>query len=111
ILGRYDASYGLMLKGDGVGNFAPVDMPQSGFAIDGEVRDLKLLRGPRGQRSIAVARNNDRLLLLHVSSPTAGGHGATQTAPGERGARGVPLPPPPSGPVAQSTNSRRPRTP
>jgi len=111
ILGRYDASYGLMLKGDGVGNFAPVDMPQSGFAIDGEVRDLKLLRGPRGQRSIAVARNNDRLLLLHVSSPTAGGHGATQTAPGERGARVVPLPPPPSGPVAQSTNSRRPRTP
>ena len=63
-LGRYDESYGLMLRGDGAGRFTAVDMDQSNFVVDGEVRDMKLLRGGRGQRLVAVARNNDRLQVL-----------------------------------------------
>ncbi|OLE79781.1 MAG: hypothetical protein AUG74_01280 [Bacteroidetes bacterium 13_1_20CM_4_60_6] len=72
-LGRYDASYGLMLHGDGLGHFTPVDMERSGLAIDGEVRDMKTLRGARGQRFVAVARNNDGLLIIRALAPTAGG--------------------------------------
>ena len=40
MLGRYDASYGLFLRGDGRGGFAAVDMEQSGLAIEGQVRHL-----------------------------------------------------------------------
>ncbi|MEO8579851.1 MAG: VCBS repeat-containing protein, partial [Gemmatimonadales bacterium] len=50
IIGRYDASYGLMLRGDGTGRFSPVDMEQSNLVIDGQVRDMKQLRGPRGEQ-------------------------------------------------------------
>jgi hypothetical protein len=64
VLGRYDASYGLMLRGDGSGAFTSVGMEKSGIAIDGQVRDMKLLRGAKGERLILVARNNDRLMLL-----------------------------------------------
>jgi hypothetical protein len=64
MLGRYDASYGLMLRGDGKGGFTPVDMEQSNLVIDGEVRDVKSLRGANGQRLIVIARNNDRVIVL-----------------------------------------------
>jgi hypothetical protein len=64
MLGRYDASYGLMLRGDGKGAFTSVDMEKSNIVIDGQVRDMKLLRGAKGGRLILVARNNDRLVVL-----------------------------------------------
>jgi len=71
VYGRYDAGYGLFLRGAGDGTFSPVDMARSGVAIDGEVRDLKLVRGPVGRRSVAVARNNDTLLLLRATEAPA----------------------------------------
>jgi hypothetical protein len=69
VLGRYDASYGLMLRGRADGRLVPVDIAESGFLIEGEVRDLKALRGPNGERLIAVARNNDTLEILRVNAP------------------------------------------
>jgi len=63
LLGRYDASYGLLLRGDGSGRFASMDLADSGLIIEGQVRDMKALRHASG-RAIAVARNNDRLQLL-----------------------------------------------
>ena len=68
ILGRYDASYGLMLRGDGKGGFTPVDMEQSNLVIDGEVRDIKSLRGAHGAQLILVARNNDKVMILRQGS-------------------------------------------
>jgi len=65
--GRYDASYGLLLHGDGRGGFAAVDMEQSGLAIDGQVRHMALLKRANGDRLIVVARNNDRLQLEQIS--------------------------------------------
>jgi hypothetical protein len=64
VYGRYDAGYGLFLHGAGDGTFSAVDMAVSGVAVDGEVRDLKAVRGANGRASVAVARNNDTLLLL-----------------------------------------------
>ena len=69
MLGRYDASYGLMLRGDGRGGFTSVDMEQSNVAIDGQVRDMKSLRAANGGIMIVAARNNDRVMVLR---PTAG---------------------------------------
>jgi hypothetical protein len=64
VRGRYDASYGLLLRGDGAGHFASVDLEESGLVLEGQVRDMELVRGPNGGRLIVVARNNDRLQVL-----------------------------------------------
>jgi hypothetical protein len=72
VLGRYDASYGLMLKGDPAGHLTPVDMTSSNLVIDGEVRHMAGLRGAKGERLIVVARNNDKLEILRVQPPTGG---------------------------------------
>jgi enediyne biosynthesis protein E4 len=64
ILGRYDASYGLMLRGDGKGGFTSVDMRASNLDIEGEVRHMRLLKGAGGAPRIVVARNNDRLQII-----------------------------------------------
>ncbi len=64
VRGRYDASYGLLLRGGGDGRFAPVDLTASGLLIEGQVRDMKLLRHASGTRLIVVARNDDALRFL-----------------------------------------------
>jgi hypothetical protein len=66
--GRYDASYGLLMRGMGDGTFEPVDMEDGGVMIEGEVRALALLRAAGGGRLIAVARNDGKLELLRPLS-------------------------------------------
>lgn len=39
-LGKFDANYGTLLKGDGEGNFSYVPQTQSGFQIKGDVRSV-----------------------------------------------------------------------
>jgi hypothetical protein len=67
--GRYDASHGVLLRGDGHGRFVPMDAPHSGLEIDGQVRRMREVRTSNGPL-VAVARNDDRLLLLQTT-PTA----------------------------------------
>jgi hypothetical protein len=55
--GRYDASYGLVLRGDGKGGFTPVDVAGSGLVLDGDIRDLKVIR--MGMGRILLAAPND----------------------------------------------------
>lgn len=55
--GRYDASYGVVLKGKGNANFEPVTMQGSGLALDGEVRDVKIIQSPTGPLMM-IAKNN-----------------------------------------------------
>ncbi len=66
MLGRSDASYGLLLHGAGDGTFAAVEMTRSGVQIGGEVRRLATLRRADGQSTIVAARNNDRLVFLRA---------------------------------------------
>jgi len=68
IQGRYDASYGLLLRGTGGGRFAAVAMPRSGVELEGQVRRMRIVRTPEG-RVVVVARNDDSVLVLR---PTAG---------------------------------------
>ena len=63
--GRYDASYGLFLKGDGAGNFSAVQGRDSGLVIDGEVRDFAVLK-TEGKDALAVIRNNDSVLFFSI---------------------------------------------
>jgi hypothetical protein len=65
-LGRHDASYGLLLRGNGDGSFVAADMQQTNLRIDGQVRHMARVRGAGGTRLIAVARNNDKLEILQI---------------------------------------------
>ncbi|WP_336514994.1 VCBS repeat-containing protein [Pollutibacter soli] len=58
--GIYDGSYGVLLKGDGKGNFRSVDADTSGISIRGAVRDIKTLHSGT-KKKILVARNNGLL--------------------------------------------------
>jgi hypothetical protein len=55
--GRYDASYGLLLTGDGKGHFNPVSPILSGLVIDGDVKDLKIIKV--GKQNILLSAIND----------------------------------------------------
>jgi len=68
VFGRYDASYGLMMRGSADGRLVPVNMEESNLVIEGQVRHLKMLKGPNGERLIVVARNNDTVEILRVNS-------------------------------------------
>ena len=65
IRGRYDASHGLVLRGAG-GQFVSVEAANSGVDIEGDVRDLKIVRLANGRRLLAVARNGSTLQLLQL---------------------------------------------
>ena len=60
-IGRYDASYGLLLTGNGKGGFTPANRLQSGLVIDGDVRDLKVIRVKNNGRLLLAARNDSAL--------------------------------------------------
>ncbi|HYG20893.1 MAG TPA: VCBS repeat-containing protein, partial [Ohtaekwangia sp.] len=60
-MGRYDASSGLLLKGDGRGGFKSVPPVHSGFRVRGEVRSLKRISAGGRQYYIAI-RNNDTIV-------------------------------------------------
>jgi hypothetical protein len=62
-VGRYDASYGHYLAGDGSGGWEVVPGSSSGFRLDGEVREILPVDSPEGGL-IVVARSNDPLQIL-----------------------------------------------
>ncbi|MBC7841737.1 MAG: VCBS repeat-containing protein [Gemmatimonadaceae bacterium] len=66
MLGRSDASYGLLLHGAGDGTFTAVDMSRSGVMLRGEVRRMLPVRRADARTTIVVARNNDRLAFLRA---------------------------------------------
>jgi hypothetical protein len=61
--GIYDGSYGILLKGDGRGNFTALPSGESGISIKGEIRFLRNLR-TGGGRVVLGARNNDAPVVL-----------------------------------------------
>ena len=62
-IGRYDASVGATLLGDGKNNFQVVGPQYSGFSIPGNVRHMLLVKSKKGN-NILVVRNNDLCSLL-----------------------------------------------
>ena len=66
-MGRYDASYGSLLLGNGSGEFNFMSPSVSGLKLDKAVREIKSIASPAGVR-ILVANNNDRLQVFRNSS-------------------------------------------
>lgn len=67
-VGRYDASYGTCLLGDGTGGFEIIPPGESGLFLHGEIRDLAEVSTPNGTLLI-VARSNDPLQVFQKLSP------------------------------------------
>ena len=64
-VGRYDASYGSFLKGDGRGRFKNIPPRQSGFHLDGEIRDILEVNTSAG-KIVVVARSNGPLQVFKI---------------------------------------------
>jgi enediyne biosynthesis protein E4 len=61
--GEYDANKGLLLTGNGKGDFAVMNDMQSGFYIHGEVRDIADVKRASGKNILVFALNNDSVRL------------------------------------------------
>jgi enediyne biosynthesis protein E4 len=68
-LGRYDASYGNFLAGDGKGTFADIPKRLTGFFLDGEIRDIKQVKTARGTL-LLIARSNAPVQVLRINEMT-----------------------------------------
>jgi enediyne biosynthesis protein E4 len=60
---RYDAFFGLILKGDGKGGFKALVPTDTGFLQEGDVRDIKIVHTPKGPLYF-VTRNSDHLQVF-----------------------------------------------
>jgi hypothetical protein len=65
-VGRYDALNGLLLKGDGEGNFQPLSILQSGINIPGDGKALVKLEGANGKYLVAASQHRDSLKLFEL---------------------------------------------
>lgn len=66
-LGRYDALNGLVLKGDGKGNFKPLSIAASGFYVKGNGKGLASLK-INGQVCIAAVENTGNLYIYKTKA-------------------------------------------
>jgi len=64
--GRYDAFNGLMLKGDGKGDFKPLSIQQSGIYIPGDGKALVKLQGAKGNYLLAASQNKDVMKIFEL---------------------------------------------
>jgi hypothetical protein len=68
-IGRYDALNGLMLRGDGNGNFKPLSILQSGIYIPGDGKALVKLRDTKGHVLLAASQHKDSLKIFKWKIP------------------------------------------
>jgi hypothetical protein len=69
--GRYDALNGLLLRGDGAGNFTPLSILQSGIYIPGNGKALVKLQGSQGRYLVAASQNRGPLKLYELKKSPA----------------------------------------
>ncbi|MEP6596328.1 MAG: VCBS repeat-containing protein, partial [Ginsengibacter sp.] len=65
-VGRYDALNGLLLKGNGKGNFSPLSILQSGIYIPGNGKALATLKSNKGNYLIAASQNKGALKVFKL---------------------------------------------
>ncbi len=65
--GRYDASYGCFLRGGADKKFTPVPPAVSGFILNGDIKDMSVIRLSNGVKIVLAAVNNDSLRVFRVN--------------------------------------------
>lgn len=66
-LGRYDAAYGCVLKGDGNGNFKALPPQESGLVVKGDTKGLATLSNAEGQTILLITQNSGPLEAFILS--------------------------------------------
>ena len=69
-VGRYDALNGLLLKGDGKGNFTALSVLESGIYIPGNGKGLVKLRSSKNRYLIAAGENRGELKIFELKRTT-----------------------------------------
>lgn len=62
-VGRYDASYGILLEGDGTGNFNAIQNRDINLKIEGQVKHISEIN-VGDKKAFIVAKNNDAMSLI-----------------------------------------------
>ncbi|MEE9361701.1 MAG: VCBS repeat-containing protein [Cellulophaga sp.] len=66
---RNDAGYGLLLKGNGQGEFTPISPTESGIFVRGDTKIMKPIRlGKNMKLGIIFAKNNDFMQLINLNN-------------------------------------------
>jgi len=65
-VGRYDALSGLLLKGNGKGNFQPLSILKSGIYIPGDGKALVKLKSASGKYLAAASQNRDSIKVFQL---------------------------------------------
>ncbi len=66
VLGRYDALNGLLMKGDGKGNFQSLSIAASGFYLPGNAKALVSLQANNGRLLVAGSQNKGPLKIFEL---------------------------------------------
>ncbi|GAB3987768.1 VCBS repeat-containing protein [Spirosoma daeguense] len=69
VAGRMDAFDGLVLKGDGKGNFVPLSMAKSGFYVPGNAKAMVNLPDNQGRSQLVISENRGPLRVFSVTQP------------------------------------------
>lgn len=64
VAGRYDASFGTVLKGNGKGDFEVLALEKTGFFADGDCKSIISIHHSSTKKSVIVSRNNAALKVL-----------------------------------------------
>lgn len=73
---RYDAGTGLIVLGDGKGNFSPLSIAESGLFANQNAKDIKLVKGAQGAY-IVVANNNGPVQVFQSKGSSRKALGST----------------------------------
>ncbi|MBK5269736.1 MAG: VCBS repeat-containing protein [Bacteroidia bacterium] len=65
--GRYDADYGTVILNEKNIFFKTASPLETAFIVDGEVRDMKIIKKTGGKKMIVVARNNNVIKIFSLS--------------------------------------------
>ena len=68
ITGRYDASYGCFLRGGRNKSFTSVPPATCGFILNGDVKDMSLIRLASGEKIVLAAVNNDSMRVFRIAA-------------------------------------------
>ncbi|MGN7516165.1 MAG: VCBS repeat-containing protein [Allomuricauda sp.] len=66
-IGRYDALNGILLKGNGKGDFVSIDAAKSGFNVPGDAKAMEPVKHAVGGKLIFVTQNKGKLLIFKAN--------------------------------------------
>ena len=78
-VGRLDAHLGLVLLGDGKGEFTPMSPQESGFVVPGDGKALVKIASSKGEPLLVASQNRGKLLAFQNSTS----QGSRTIAPGQ----------------------------